>query len=474
MSEDLATGAGAAREPRAPRARQLPVIMDDTIAARLGVLGRTEDVAVSPDGRRLAIACFGPSRIALVDFTIERDHDGDRPSAALVTSAVMVDCLGLSMPHGLAFIDDRRIVTANRGAELLLVDIPPVGHDAACVTVQGRLVANAGSPVPVKSPGSVAAIDAGSGLAELLVCDNDGSTLTRFVLDTYDGCAVLDSEILLRKRLNIPDSVTLSPSGEWLAISNHWSNEVFVYRYDDRLGPDDEPHGVLEGPNFPHGLRFSSDSRHIVVADSGLPYVHTYESERGDWSGRRQPVSSVRVMDDDEYLAGKYNFQEGGPKGLEFVDGDRAVVLTSEFQPLAFFDTAELGWQRSTAPSQDRARTATVAGRVIRRAKAETVAARTEVDRLREHAGRQSGVVEAQERTIAELRGQLAELEAHAADGRAVVEGLRVELHRLTAETTTQRDELDRLRAEVEQLTSSTSWRLTAPLRKVADRAKRR
>ncbi len=474
MSEDLATGAGAAREQRAPQARQLPVIMDDTSAARLGVLGRTEDVVVSPDGWRLAIACFGASRIALVDFTIERDQDADRPSAALLTSAVMVDCLGLSMPHGLAFVDERRIVVANRGSELLIVDIPPVGPDAGCVTVQGRVVANAGSPVPVTSPGSVAAIDAGGGLTELLVCDNEGNTVTRFVLDTHDGCAALDAEVLLHNRLNIPDSVTLSPSGEWLAVSNHWSNEVFVYRYDDRLGPDDEPHGVLEGPNFPHGVRFSSDGRHVVVADSGLPYVHTYTAERGDWGGRRQPASSVRVMGDDEYLAGKYNFQEGGPKGLELVDGDRVVVLTSEFQPLAFFDTAELGWQRPTAPSDDRRSRATVAGRVIRRSKAETAAARTQVDELRRHTEWQSGVAVEQERTIAELRRRLAELEAQAAESVAVAGALRAELERLTAEAAARLEDHARLRAEAEQLTSSTSWRLTRPMRAVADRAKRR
>jgi hypothetical protein len=179
-------------------------------------------------------------------------------------------------------------------------------------------------------------------------------------------------------------------------------------------------------------------------------------------------------MGDDEYLAGKYNFQEGGPKGLELVDGDRVVVLTSEFQPLAFFDTAELGWQRPVAVSTDRVSRSSVASRVIRRSKAETAAALVVVDELRRHSEWQSGVAAEQERTIGELRRRLAELETQAAESVAVARALRAELERLTAEAAARLEDHARLRAEAEQLTSSTSWRLTRPMRAVADRAKRR
>jgi len=471
MSEDLATGA-AARASRAERATELPVIMDDTVAARLSVLGRTEDVIISPDGSRLAIACFGANRIAIVDFTVERDRAGDRPSAVLLTSVVMVDCLGLSLPHGLSFIDERRVLVANRAGELVLIDLPPAGCDVPCVTVDKRVIANSSSAVPVISPGSVTTSDAGGGLAEVLVCDNDASQVTRFVLDVAAGCEVLDGEVLLRKRLDIPDSITISPSGDWMAISNHWTNEVFLYRYDARLGPDDEPAGVLEGPNFPHGLRFSADGRRLAVADSGLPYVHTYVAESGDWSGRRQPVRSVRVMHDDEYMAGKYNFQEGGPKGLEIIDDGHVFVLTSEHQSLAFFDSAHLGWPSPAPPTDERVTRRGVASRLVRKAKAETAAVRADHVRLGQHSEWQAEVMLQQERTIAEQGKQLAELELRVAERSAAAQHLEAEAGRVQDEASAQREENTRLREELERLETSTSWRVTGPLRAAADRVK--
>ena len=72
---------------------------------------------------------------------------------------------------------------------------------------------------------------------------------------------------------------------------------------------------MLHGPNFPHGVRFTSDGRHVLVADAGLPYVYTYAATDGDWRGTRQPLRTTRVMDDDEFLAGKYNPQEGARRG---------------------------------------------------------------------------------------------------------------------------------------------------------------
>jgi hypothetical protein len=478
MTDDLATGAAAFDKrsagdtTRTARARQLPLIMDDTVAVRLGVTGRTEDVAVSPDGRRLAVACFGASRVALVEFSVERDHDGERPSALLLTSVVMVDCLGLLRPHGLAFVDDATLLVANRGSQLVLVDLPKVGDDAPCVTVQGLVVADATSPVPVHAPGSVVTLDAGGGLTEVLVCNNEANTVTRHVVDTHDGCVVVDAEVLLHNRLDIPDGVTVSPSGEWLAISNHCSNEVFLYRYDAELGPDDEPHGVLDGANFPHGLRFSADSRRIVVADSGLPYVHTYAADDGDWGGRRKPIRSTRVMEDDEYLAGKYNTQEGGPKGLATLDGGRVVVVTSEHQPLAFFDAAEVGFPTRSGDAVPPGRSP-VGGRLVNRAKAQTANVRAELEQLRRHSEWQGTVLADREQTIAELSRRLTEVEARVADGHANARELLARIDDLEAEAAACRAESERLRAAMHELEGSTSWRLTGPMRAIADRVRR-
>ena len=181
-------------------ARQLPVIMDDAVAARLSVIGRTEDVAMSPDGQRLAVACFGADRIALVELSVERDPALDVPSAVLLRSVVMVECELLSLPHGLAFVDDRTLMVANRGADLVVVRLPPLGDQRPLVSTPGRLVVDGSVPLPVLTPGSVAVLGAGGGLAEVLVCENDRHVVTRHVVDTTADCE--------RARLRGPRFVT--------------------------------------------------------------------------------------------------------------------------------------------------------------------------------------------------------------------------------------------------------------------------
>jgi hypothetical protein len=47
-------------------------------------------------------------------------------------------------------------------------------------------------------------------------------------------------------------------------------------------------------------------------------------------------------MDDAAFERGRYNPEEGGPKGLDVDAGSRVLVVTSECQPLAFFDVRAL------------------------------------------------------------------------------------------------------------------------------------
>jgi DNA-binding beta-propeller fold protein YncE len=464
----------------AAKARQLPVLMDDAVAARLSVIGQTEDVAVSPDGQRLALACFGGDRIALVELSVERDPERGAPSAVLVQSVVMVACGLLASPHGVAFLDDRTLVVANRAADLVVLPVPPLGDQRPLVNTSGRVLVGRAAAVPVQTPEAVAVVTAGDGLAELLVCDIDRHVVSRHVIDTTAGCELLDSEELLRHRLDIPDGVTVSPCGEWIAVSNHNTNQVFLYCHDAELGPTTEPVGVLEGPNFPHGLRFTADGQHLLVADSGLPYVYTYGAADGDWRGNRQPLRTTRVMDDDEFLAGKYNPQEGGPKGLETIAAAGVVVVTSAQQTLAFFDLAELGCPRvGPVVSAESVRGRGVARRVIRHAQSDAATARVELEQLRQHSAWQSDVAAQHENTISEMREQVAELEALVMDANAKAgeltgeaERLTSDVERLTIEVATEREENARLHEAIAQLETSTSWKLTGPMRAIADRVK--
>ncbi|WP_299351180.1 hypothetical protein [uncultured Shimia sp.] len=103
------------------------------------------------------------------------------------------------------------------------------------------------------------------------------------------------------------------------------------------MTPDKDPDGYLMRLAYPHGLRFTADGRYMFVADAGLPFVHVYARGAG-WEGRRPPVANIRIMSDFDYLKGRYNTQEGGPKGLEIDAQNHLLLVTSEFQPLAAFD----------------------------------------------------------------------------------------------------------------------------------------
>ena len=246
----------------------------------------------------------------------------------------------LARPHGVIWLDDTTLVVANRESELLLIDVTaPSDHRAAVIGT--RVLVDGTSPVPVHSPGSVAARWITGDLVEMVVCNNYAHDVTRYIVDRSDDWKVVDADRLLAASLEIPDGVAISASGEWIAISNHNHNNVHLYRYDEHLGPDTQPDGVLTGPNYPHGLAFAADDRCLLLADAGLPYVHAYEALDGDWSGRRAPVATTRVMDDDSFNGARYNPQEGGPKGLEITTDD-VVIVTSERQPLGFFPLAHI------------------------------------------------------------------------------------------------------------------------------------
>jgi hypothetical protein len=191
-------------------------------------------------------------------------------------------------------------------------------------------------------------------LLEVMVCNNYAHDVTRHVLDRSRGWEVVDGEVLLRRGLSVPDGIAVERRGAWLAVSNHLKNQVYLYRYDEDLGPDSEPVGILTGPNFAHGLAFTPDGRHLIVADAGLPYLLGYTADDGDWSGERSPSKITRIMDDDTFNRGRYNPQEGGPKGLAVTAS--AVIVTSEFQTACFglddiVDLSGAGFAAEAAPA---------------------------------------------------------------------------------------------------------------------------
>src|SRR5262249_38709266 len=129
----------------------------------------------------------------------------------------------------------------------------------------------------VKTPGAVSATRREDNLYEVLVCNNFVDTVTRHVTDSNGGLQT--SEVLLKKWISFPDGISVNEN--WIAISNHHSGNVFLYDWKTSLDDASSPDGILNYIVRPHGVRFTSDGRFLVVADYETPYLRIYE--RGDW-----------------------------------------------------------------------------------------------------------------------------------------------------------------------------------------------
>src|SRR5262249_17409923 len=147
------------------------------------------------------------------------------------------------------------------------------------------------------------------------------------------------NEVLFKKWLIVPDSVSVSKDKQWIAVSNHNPHTVLIYANNRPLNESSDPDGILRGTYYPHGLRFTSDGRFILVADAELPYVNVYEAHDGDWRGVRNPLVSFRVLNNEDYLSDPDDFAgERGPKGIDIDHTANIFVTTCKTKPLAFFD----------------------------------------------------------------------------------------------------------------------------------------
>ncbi|MCB2016802.1 MAG: hypothetical protein KDF54_04735, partial [Hydrogenophaga sp.] len=207
-----------------------------------------------------------------------------------------------------------------------------------------------GEASAVHSPGSVSVTALPGDLLDVLLCNNYAHHVSRWLLDARAGVVPLASTRLLAEGLRIPDGVAQSRDARWIAVSNHDDHSVYVYDSRDEPGEKSRPNAVLRGLNYPHGLRWTADAQFLLVADAGLPFVHVYERRTSRWEGEYLPAVSLKVLDDDRFMKGHYDPQEGGPKGLDLTSDHQTLVTTTLELPLAFFD---LGPMLGTRPERD-------------------------------------------------------------------------------------------------------------------------
>jgi hypothetical protein len=312
---------------------QINYVASQPVRDVIASLSRTEDVKFSPDGRRLAVADFVNNSIAV--FGVSFAKLGEKKKVIL-NDVTEISSGYLNRPHGLDFVDNDKLIVANREGIVCIFELPKVSGSYRLEPIRVLLSKD------VRTPGSVAVMRTGDNACEALICNNYVHTVTRHRLDFGASDHLRDGCVLLEKGLDIPDGICVSRDRKWIAVSNHNTHTVLIYKNRKKLDKLSDPDCVLRGIDCPHGVRFASDDRLILVAHAAAPYVSVYRRVDLGWYGVHDPLLSFRVLTGEDFLRGRHNAEEGGPKGIDIDDATNLVVATCEVQPLAFFDLDEI------------------------------------------------------------------------------------------------------------------------------------
>lgn len=316
----------------------VPYTATPEVESVIASMGRTEDMAFSPDYKWLVITGFKKNKLYFFSTNITQSNNRrsiDLQKFSIVRSKDIIE------PHGIAFLDNEHILIANRAGVINIFKIPSALGNNAEMDLRPVARIKSDFRCRVKSPGSVAVVKTDFGNYRVLVANNYIHTITSHKVDLVHGIKVRNEGVLIRKELDIPDGLCVSRDRKWVAVSNHSTGTVLIYKLNLDLNRRTPPYGVLEGIVCPHAIRFSKDGNFLFVVDSASAYFHIYKATNGDWSATRKPYKTVRILTDDMFIDGRYNAQEGGIKGLDINFRDNILVVTSEHLPLAFYDVDE-------------------------------------------------------------------------------------------------------------------------------------
>jgi len=304
--------------------------------AALADIGRTEDVAVSPDGTRLALAAFNRNEIYVFVLAIVRDGNAvtiDVPDHVVLTSS------DFRQPHGVTFLDSDHLLVCNRGGDVNLVPVPRFEASVGAVEVPARRVASGQGflRATVKTPGSAAVDALDAHRFRVLVCSDQWHFVTSHVVTLGDHTEVVDEGIRIEAPLEIPDGISFSPDHAWIAISNHVQGNVQLFRNAATLNRASPPDVILDGSVCPHGLSFDA-AGDLYVADAASPYIHRYQRPPEGWRNQSAPTCSLRMLDDETFFQGRYAAREGGVKGIHIDQGTDVLITTHHLGALEFHD----------------------------------------------------------------------------------------------------------------------------------------
>lgn len=413
---------------------QLGFTATEDVLAALASIERTEDIRFSPDRQRLVLTSITREQLFVFDIRVQPGKQIHLSNTRVLTSE------HLQYPHGVDFLDSETLAVANRDGDLCLFRLPPAGADEL------QLLQRFGADtLELQGPGSVAVSPLDDERYELLVCRNIGHRVSRHVVSAPNGYAMTEEALLLGEWLLVPDGISLSHSRRWLAVSSHNTQSGLLYRHASNPAEPPEPEAVLRGGFFPHGIRIGEDDSYVLASDAGAPYVHVYLQADGQWHGVYDPNLSLQVMDETLFHQGSAgNPQEGGPKGLDINPDAGLLVTTCAAQPLAFFDLEQI---LTAARSRTRDHSNAELDRRLELERQQRLA-QSFIDAIRH------------ERQAALAEQRVANSEAQLAYAKAQLENAEARARYFEARS--------------QALLASSSWRLTAPLRRMLSLCKRK
>jgi DNA-binding beta-propeller fold protein YncE len=319
---------------------RVKIIMDDVTCDFLNNIGRTEDIRFSSDNKKLAIAGFLENCILLMDIDI---HYSNQKPVVNIIKCIKIISKHFKEPHGVDFIDNDYLVVANRNGNISLFDIRNLPSNSTCVELRPIKVIKYVRPFRrINSPGSVCILNSNDDEIDILVCNNYSHKISRHVIPLKSRFKFVKNSIFLEKGLNIPDGIAINKDKSRLAISDHNTNRVLIFNLMKGISPRSEYIGELKDAGYPHGVRFSDDSKKIFIADAGAPYINVYQSKNGDWSGNSYPSKKLICMTGDDFLKWHTNPQEGGPKGLDISADGSLLAISTHAVPLDLFYVKEI------------------------------------------------------------------------------------------------------------------------------------
>lgn len=330
------------------RAKQIKFKASKATRAAIQEIGRTEDLHFSPNGKRLVIAAFKKDQLLVLDLQMTTSST---QKIIVAKDHLQFTSSHLNYPHGVFWIDDERLIVANRGDAVGVFELPrrkPASRMAVLDPVAQITKADFAA---MSSPGSVSIFPRDRTKADVLVCHNYAHIVSHHTLHSGERLFFDNHKVFLKRGFDVPDGVTFDASGKFFAISNHYGKAVNLFDFTQTLHSRSKPVATLRGFSYPHGVRFSRDGRFLLVADAGEPFVHIFQRDSEAWKDQDHPAASFHVMSEEEYLRGHNNMEEGGPKGIALWEKHGLLAVTCEARPLAFFDVGSILENRGIVPS---------------------------------------------------------------------------------------------------------------------------